>query len=69
MAPGIEELKAALEGRQLPGGSIGIERHESLIADYAPRADDGDRELAHPIWFVIASLRGMGISVDDPIGQ
>jgi hypothetical protein len=61
----IEKLKAALEGRRFPGGLIGVERHESLIADHALRAEDGDRELAHPIWFVIASMRGMGISVDD----
>lgn len=65
MAPAIEDLRAALTGRVLPGGTLRIERHESLIADHALRAPDRDDDVAHPLWFVIASLRGMGITVDE----
>jgi hypothetical protein len=53
-----------LEGRRLPGGSIDIPRHESFITDHAVR-DRHDADLAHPVWFIVASLRCMGISVDD----
>jgi hypothetical protein len=63
--PAIEDLQAALGGRTLPGGALCIDRHESLIADHALRAPDRDDDLAHPLWFVIASLRGMGITVDE----
>ena len=63
--PAIEDLRAALDGRALPGGTLRIDRHESLIADHALRAPDRDDDLAHPLWFVIASLRGLGITVDE----
>jgi hypothetical protein len=63
--PALEDLRAALDGRALPGGTLRIDRHESLIADHALRAPDRDDDLAHPLWFVIASLRGMGITVDE----
>jgi hypothetical protein len=58
---------AGLEGHVLPGGGIVIDRHESVILDRAVRAPDADRsgDHAHPIWFVVAALRGMGISVDE----
>lgn len=61
----IEDLQALLDGRELPGGTLHIARHESLIADHALRAPDRDDDVAHPLWFVIASLRGMGISVTE----
>ena len=64
MAPPLDAL-LELEGRGLPGATIAVEPHESQIADHAIRAADGDRRLAHPIWFVIASLRGMGITVGE----
>ncbi|MFE6509472.1 hypothetical protein ACFVDI_21000 [Nocardioides sp. NPDC057767] len=59
------DLRAELAGRELPGGSIVIEPHESVIGDRALRAKDAPSDQAHPLWYVIASLRGMGISVDD----
>jgi hypothetical protein len=63
--PALEDLQTALDGRALPGGAVRIDRYESLIADHALRAPDRDDDLAHPLWFVIASLRGMGITVDE----
>jgi hypothetical protein len=63
--PSLESLRESLVGRALPGGSIRIERHESAIADHAVRATDDAGAVAHPIWFVIASLRGMGITVEE----
>jgi hypothetical protein len=69
VAPNITDVRAALEGRVLPGGTLRIERHESMIADHALHAPDcvcdRDDDVAHPLWFVIASLRGMGITVDE----
>jgi len=65
MTISIDDLRADLSGRVLPGGSIVIEPHESAVADGALRANDDPHGVAHPLWFVIASLRGMGISVDD----
>jgi acyl dehydratase len=65
MLPALHDLQAALAGRSLPGGTLRIDRHESMIADHALRAPDRDDDLAHPLWFVIASLRGMGITVDE----
>jgi hypothetical protein len=60
----IAELSAQIGGRQLPGAEIVVEPHESAIADEALRSTVNS-EHAHPAWFVIASLRGMGISVDE----
>ncbi len=53
-----------LQGRALPGGELVIEPHEAFIADDALRATSGPREIAHPVWFVMASLRCMGITVE-----
>ena len=68
MVPSIDELRADLSGRELPGGSLCIERYESLIADHALRApdiSDSQDPSPHPLWLVIASLRSMGITVDE----
>jgi hypothetical protein len=59
------ELRSALEGRELPGASFRLEHYESAIADHALLAPGADREVPHPLWFIIASLRGMGITVDE----
>jgi hypothetical protein len=63
--PPLETLEAGLRGRRLPGAELTIERRESVIADEALRAPDAATDVAHPIWFVIASLRGLGISMDE----
>jgi hypothetical protein len=54
-----------LQGRALPGGELVIEPHEAFIADDALRSSSGPPEMAHPVWFVMASLRCMGITVED----
>ncbi|MET0931046.1 MAG: hypothetical protein ABWX74_16110 [Aeromicrobium sp.] len=54
----------ALPGLPLPGGSIEIPRHESHITDHAVR-DVHDPELTHPVWFIVTSLRCMGLTVDE----
>jgi hypothetical protein len=61
----IEDLQSALDGRILPGGSLHIARYESAIADHALRSPDRGDDIAHPSWLVIASLRGMGISITE----
>jgi hypothetical protein len=57
-----------LRGRELPGGALRIERWQSVLLDRAlraPAAVPGEEHLASPAWLVVASLRGMGISVDE----
>ncbi|MCM3921791.1 hypothetical protein ND748_08965 [Frankia sp. AiPs1] len=64
MTIGVETMRKALSDLRLPAGEIVIESYEAAIGDAALRATDSDPGVAHPAWFVIASLRGMGISVD-----
>lgn len=65
MLPTIEDLAGELHERSLPGGEIVIEKYEAVIGDQALRATPSTDGVAHPIWFVIASLRGIGITVDE----
>jgi len=65
MTISIDDLRAKLAGTALPGGELVLEEYESAIADAAFRAEDDAGGFAHPAWFIIASLRGMGISVDE----
>ena len=65
MSISIHQLKGELEGVQLPGASLDVGPLESHAVDRAVRAAPLGAGSAHPIWFVIASLRGMGISVDE----
>jgi hypothetical protein len=62
---GIDELREALDGRELPGAKLTIEGYESALADYALLAPAEDSDHAHPFWLVVLALRGMGIGVDD----
>jgi hypothetical protein len=61
----LELLQQTLAGRRLPGDEVTIFDYENTIATRALRGDANEREFAHPIWFVVCSLRGMGISVDE----
>lgn len=64
----LDTLREELAGRHLPGGGIDISDYENVIATRALRGVVGQREFAHPIWFIICSLRGMGITVDELCG-
>jgi len=64
MTATLERLKS-LAGTRLPGGELVIEPRENAILEHAVRAPDSDPELAHPIWFVVISLRCLGVSVDE----
>jgi hypothetical protein len=61
----VAELTHHLQQQSLPGGEIVVEAYEAAMLDQALRSVGSATEAAHPVWFVIASLRGMGISVDD----
>jgi hypothetical protein len=65
MSMRVEELSRELSDRKLPGGEIVVEMYESAILEQALRSTCHETEAAHPVWFVLASLRGMGISVDE----
>ena len=65
MSIAADSLRAELQGRSLPGGEITVEPHEAAIGDRALRAEDDGQGVAHPFWFIVASLRTMGVSVDD----
>lgn len=62
---GLDELRAALDGRELPGAEITVEGYESALADHALRAAPDPDGAAHPLWLLILAMRGMGISVDE----
>lgn len=57
-------LDPTLAGRELPGDFTTITGFESAIADHALLSPGGSTS-AHPLWFLIIALRGMGISVDE----
>mgnify|MGYP005798778893 CR=1 FL=1 len=61
----IETLTAELDGKELPGATLNIDEYKSILADYALLADDDNGTEAHMLWFLVLSLRGMGISVDE----
>ncbi|SDU79271.1 FAS1-like dehydratase domain-containing protein [Gordonia westfalica] len=63
--PDIAKLKQSLDGRELPGSTITIEPYQSVLADYALEAGTDDSGDAHPLWGLVLSLRGMGITVDE----
>jgi hypothetical protein len=54
-----------LAGKRLPGGVTTVTAMESEIADHALLSPGLDPGTAHPLWFLILALRGMGISVDE----
>ncbi|QLY28842.1 hypothetical protein [Nocardia huaxiensis] len=60
----LDELRT-LEGTQLPGDALVIEPHENAILEHAVRAPRAEPGIAHPMWFVVISLRCTGISVDE----
>ncbi|CAB4846926.1 unannotated protein [freshwater metagenome] len=63
-APDLDDLRQ-LAGRVLPGGSLRIAPYEVAIADDALESPHREGGRPHPIWLVIASLRGLGITVDE----
>lgn len=61
----LEYLQQTLAGKRLPGGEVAIHDYENAIAARALRSEVNDREHAHSIWFIVCSLRGMGVSVNE----
>ncbi|MBY4212465.1 hypothetical protein HQO42_11495 [Rhodococcus fascians] len=61
----VPELDSKLSGTQLPGDATTITGFESSIADHALLSPTADGRSAHPLWFLVIALRGMGISVDE----
>ncbi|WP_067707126.1 hypothetical protein [Nocardia yamanashiensis] len=60
----LDELRE-LEGTRLRGGDLVIEPHENAMLERAVRAPGGEPGIAHPMWFVVISLRCSGISVSE----
>ncbi|SMC71529.1 hypothetical protein [Lentzea albidocapillata] len=60
----LDHLKL-LEGKALPGAELVIEAYENSILEHAVRAPECAEESAHPVWFVVISLRCLGVSVDE----
>jgi hypothetical protein len=61
----LELLQRTLTGKRLPGADLAIADYENAIATRALRGESADQELAHSIWFIVCSLRGMGVSVNE----
>lgn len=64
MSISVDELRK-LKGTPLPGGDLVIEAYENAILEHAVRSPQADAAYAHPLWFVVISLRCLGISVDE----
>jgi hypothetical protein len=62
--PDVDELRARVVGHDLPGGVVTTPPHVAWIGDSAMRAPHDPAALGI-IWFLIAGLRGMGISIED----
>ncbi|WP_063064572.1 hypothetical protein [Nocardia violaceofusca] len=60
----LDELRE-LEGTRLPGGALVIEPHENAILEHAVRAPRAEPGIAHPMWFVVISLRCSGLTVNE----
>ena len=63
LAPPIEQLRAELEGRELPAGSFAVPAYEAwLTADAleAPPLPDG---TLHPMYVWYAAVRGVGYDI------
>jgi len=61
----LELLRQTLAGKRLPGAELEIPGYENTIATRALRSEVSEQEFAHSIWFIVCSLRGMGISVNE----
>lgn len=60
----VDELRSSLHGKSLPGGELLVDDYEAAIAEHAWHGDPpAATDEAHPMWFIVASLRCMGISV------
>jgi hypothetical protein len=60
-----EQDLQALVGREFPGGCYLIQPFEDWLLRDAIGAPPSERESAHPLYAFIATLGGMGLSVDD----
>ncbi|MFI8975233.1 hypothetical protein ACIGO9_20270 [Nocardia asteroides] len=60
----VEELQK-LDGTRFPGGELIIEPHEDAILQQAIRTSKAEPGIAHPMWFVVISVRCLGISVTE----
>ncbi|HVT70763.1 MAG TPA: hypothetical protein VHF26_23650 [Trebonia sp.] len=66
--PDVGALRAALVGRQLPGGTVRVEPYEAWLGHEAmgaaaPRTDG----LLDPLWILVVALRGMGTGISGVI--
>lgn len=61
----IDLLQQTLAGKRLPGAEVAIPGYENTIATRALRGEVNEQEFAHAIWFIVCSLRGMGVSVNE----
>ncbi len=63
--PGIETLRARLVGRELPVGSYTVSGYEAWLTADAMLAPPPADDRLHPMHVFLASLQGVGYSIQD----
>ena len=63
----FEDLRERVVGYKVPGGVFLVEGYERSISHDAMLAPPLPADTLHPVWILLGSLRGMGISMHDLI--
>lgn len=62
--PDIDELSARISGHRFPGGEVVFRSHEVWLGNDAMAAPGGSGAM-NPLWFLLAALRGMGVTIGE----
>lgn len=63
--PELAELRARLIGHEFPGGEFSVEEHERWLSHEAMKSPPIKPPLLHPVWVLLGSLRGMGMTIEE----
>jgi hypothetical protein len=67
-APSFDELQARLVGQAFPGGRFSVEEHERWLSHEAMKSPPIEAPMLHPVWILLGSLRGMGLTIEELVG-
>ncbi|KAF0957122.1 hypothetical protein [Rhodococcus sp. T7] len=65
MTTPTDDLRSALDGLTLPGGRLRIEAYEAVTDEGSVLSDPHPDGFAHPMWFIVAAVRCMGITIEE----
>lgn len=61
-------MRARLVGYAFPGGPFTVEEHERWLSHEAMKSPPIPAPQLHPVWIVLGSLRGMGMTIEELVG-